>query len=121
MSTVILPVGGLPAAFNDFAGNADKFFSYIGATREYESEVPQVTLDAALVNYTANQAAIDAAYAQAVIDRGLDEERDKLDTEKILKALAELLVDEFNILRVIEGLPPRTFAQLRTAIRNKVV
>lgn len=94
------------------------------ALTEDELEVPDVTqaaLDAALITYAANQAAIDAAFTQVEIDTELDKERDELDNQKILKALAELLVDEFNILRVIEGLPPRTFDQLRTAIRNKVV
>jgi hypothetical protein len=88
-----------------------------------EFEVPDVTqaaLDAALIGYVADQANIDAAFTQTEVDAGLDEERDKLDSEKILKAFAEMVVDEFNILRAIEGLPPRTFAQLRTAIRNKV-
>jgi hypothetical protein len=88
-----------------------------------EFEVPDVTqpvLDAALITYVADQANIDAAFTQIEVEAVLDVERDKLDSEKILKAFAEMVVDEFNILRAIEGLPPRTFAQLRTAIRNKV-
>jgi len=90
---------------------------------EDQFEVPDVTqpaLDAALITYVADQANIDAAFAQVEVNEVLDVERDKLDNEKILKAFAELVMDELNILRAIEGLPPRTFDQLRTAIRNKV-
>ena len=86
-------------------------------------EVPDVTqpvLDAALITYVADQANIDAAFTQIEVDAELNKARDELDNQKILKALAELLVDEFNILRALHSLPPRTFAQLRTAIRNKV-
>ena len=91
---------------------------------ENELEVPDVTqaaLDAALVGYISDQANIDAAFTQVEVDTALNLVRDELDTQKILKAFAELVMDELNILRAIEGLPPRTFAQLRTAIRNKVV
>lgn len=106
-------------ALADLAGSNLQELSLV----DDELEVPDVTqaaLDAALIGYVADQANIDAAFTQVEVDAVLDVERDRLDNEKILKAFAELLVDEFNILRAIEGLPPRTFAQLRTAIRNKV-
>lgn len=122
MGKVTLPVTHNFHAFNDHAGNADRAFFFDEGTREIEiPTITQPALDAALITYTADQANIDAAFVQSLVDRVLNQERDRLDNEKILKALAELLVDEFNVLRAIEGLPLRTFAQLRTAIRNKVI
>lgn len=119
MAKVTVLVSHNLRALADLAGSNLQELSLVGD----ELEVPDVTqaaLDAALIGYVADQANIDAAFTQVEVDAVLDVERDRLDNEKILKAFAELLVDEFNILRAIEGLPPRTFAQLRTAIRNKV-
>lgn len=66
------------------------------------------------------QATIDAAILAAQVAADKDREKQEFDDRRVLKGLAELLVDEFNILRTIEGLPPRTFAQLRTAIQAKI-
>ncbi len=88
-----------------------------------ELEVPDVTqpaLDAAFADYTANQVARDTAFLQSEIDTETDKVRDDFDDQRILKAFAELLVDELNVLRQLHGLPARTFAQLRTAIRSKI-
>lgn len=41
-------------------------------------------------------------------------------TEDILRAVVQVTMDEINILRVAGGLPARTLAQLRTAIRSKL-
>lgn len=38
----------------------------------------------------------------------------------LLRAFADIIKDEFNILRALHGLPDRTLAQLRTAIKNRV-
>ena len=110
-------------AFADHAGSVvDGQIGFRPDILELEAgDVTQPALDAALITYAAGQVAIDSAFVQAEIDVALDVERDKLDNEKILKAFAELLVDEFNILRALHALPDRTFAQLRTAIRNKVI
>ena len=84
------------------------------------ADVTQAALDTAFTNYIANQAAIDAATARAKATAEKDSSKSGFDQTRVLKALAELLVDEFNILRAQHGLPNRTFAQLRTAIRNKI-
>lgn len=94
-------------------GNAVRFWFLTGATNPEGFEIIGV-VDAAA------QAAIDAALAATRLTRQRDGAKGEFDAQRVLKALAELLVDEFNVLRVIEGLPPRTFAQLRTAIRNKI-
>ena len=122
MGKVTLPVGADFPAFNDLVGNHNKFFGFDLTTMEYESDVAQATLDSALINYTANQATIDAAFAQAQADTETLRVQDSFDDaeRRILRALVELIIDEFNILRTIEGLPDRTFAQLRTALRNKI-
>jgi len=39
---------------------------------------------------------------------------------KMLKAFAEIIMDELNILRDQHGLAPRTMAQLKTAMKNKL-
>jgi hypothetical protein len=106
-------------ALADLAGSNLQELSLIDDELEV-SDVTQAALDAALIGYVADQANIDAAFTQTEVDAELDKERDALDNQKILKAFAELLVDEFNVLRTLHGLPDRTFAQLRTAIRNKV-
>lgn len=41
-------------------------------------------------------------------------------TENLLRALALTILDEVNVLRSQHGLAPRTAAQLRTGIRNKL-
>lgn len=120
MASIILPVGLDPNVLADLAGSNRQNLS-LEADRTLDvPDVGQPALNAALVDYQANQAARESAFAQAQGVVVLDRERDRLDNEKILKAFAELLVDEFNILRALHSLPDRTFAQLRTAIRNKV-
>ena len=101
-----------------------------------ELEVPDVTqgdLDNAFITYTGDQVNIDAATAAAKIVTLKDSAKNNFDTERVLKALAGLLVDEFNILRqqlntttsespqlTNTNLSDRTFAQLRDAIRAKI-
>lgn len=95
------------------AGNPVKFWFLTGATNAEGDEIIGV-VDAA------TQATIDAAIAAALLTSQHDSAKIEMDNRRVLIALAELLVDEFNILRTIEGLAPRTFAQLRTAIRTKI-
>jgi len=68
----------------------------------------------------AEQTVIDDAIAATRAAKGKEEEKNRFDNERLLKAFAELVMDQFNVLRAIEGLPDLTFAQLRTAIRNKI-
>ena len=39
----------------------------------------------------------------------------------MFKAFAELIMDELNTLRAEHSLPPRTMAQLKTAMKNKLL
>jgi hypothetical protein len=94
-------------------GNPVKYWFLTGATNAEGDEIIDV-VDAA------TQAIIDAALAAAQLTAFRDAAKTEFDAKRVLKAFAELLVDEFNVLRTIEGLPDRTFAQLRTAIRNKI-
>lgn len=68
----------------------------------------------------AEQIVIDDALAATRATKAKEEEKNRFDNERLLKAFAELVLDQFNELRIIEGLPALTFAQLRTAIRNKI-
>ena len=64
--------------------------------------------------------------ARDAVDDALDVERldsvsDELDrTQTIMKAFAQVVLDEFNLLRAEHGLVPRTLAQLKNAVRGKL-
>ena len=61
--------------------------------------------------------AVDAALDTARLDSIADE----LDqTQTILKAFAEVMLDQLNTLRAEHGLNAATLAQLKTAVRNKL-
>lgn len=63
------------------------------------------------------QAVVDAALAEAQKDATADE----LDaTQSIMKAFAEVVVDEINLLRAQHSLAARTLSQLKTAVRAKL-
>ena len=61
--------------------------------------------------------AVDLAELEAGRDRVV-RELDQI--EKILRSFALTVLDEFNVLRSIHSLVPRTIGQLKTAIRNKL-
>jgi len=46
--------------------------------------------------------------------------KDKIDSEIVLRAFAEVVIDEFNILRAEHGLAARSLSQLVTAIKSKI-
>jgi len=94
-------------------GNPVRFWFLTGASNAEGFEIIGI-VDAAA------QAVIDAAIATALLTSQRDGAKNEFDAQRVLKAIAELLVDEFNILRALHALPDRTFAQLRTAIRNKI-
>ena len=66
------------------------------------------------------QTAIDNAIAADRLAAAKDSAKNEFDIQRVLRAFAELLVGEFNILRQQHALPDRTFDQLRTAIRNAI-
>ena len=61
------------------------------------------------------KAAVDAAALTTQRDSNIAE-LDQVENRD--RQLLRILIDEFNILRTLHGLQPRTLAQLRTAIRN---
>ena len=87
------PVDGFPSRYWSLAGD---IFSL----------VDQSTRDA-----------IDAAILVAQRD-GLADDIDR--NETFLRAFALVVLDEFNNLRAQHGLNPRTIAQLKNAVRNKL-
>jgi hypothetical protein len=127
MAKVIVTSAHNFAAIADLAGSALENVPY-HKTTEFrldtgELEVPDVSqadLDTAFADYTANQVARDAAWAVKEADLKTASGQAEFDDREVLRAFAKLLVSELNILRAIEGLPPRTFAQLRTAIRDEI-
>ena len=94
-------------------GNPVRYWFLDGTTNAEGDEIIDVVGAAA-------QTVIDDAIATALLASQRDGAKGEFDAQRVLKALAELLVDEFNVLRDLHGLPLRTFAQLRTAIRNKI-
>ena len=120
---VTLQAAHSPDSYNFLAGNHNDLYYFDEVTFEIEiPKVNQTAMDAALVDYTANQAARDATFSQATTDEERDRVRDTFDDKerRLLRAFAEVVKDEINILRGQHALAPRTLAQLRTAIRNKV-
>ena len=76
-----------------------------------------ITGDAITLMDQAAQDAVDAVDEEARLDSIADE----LDqTQSILKAFAQVMLDQLNILRVNDGLPEATLAQLKTAVRGKL-
>jgi len=106
---------------SELAGGDPNLIMFDPGPSELECpDVLQAPLDTALADYIADQANIDAATAAA--NRALADgaEKERYDDRKIFRALVEVLIDEINVLRTIEGLPDRTIAQARTAILAKI-
>lgn len=66
-----------------------------------------------------NQAESDAVDAQEAANV-TESEQDRMDVDRVLKAFALTVKDEFNILRNKHGLAPRTNTQLINAIKGRV-
>lgn len=77
-----------------------------------------ITGDVVSLADQATRDAIDAAELTASRDDVINNEIDNL--EGVVRAFAQVMMDEINILRAEHSLPDRTLAQLKTAIRNKV-
>jgi hypothetical protein len=121
MARVIVTSAHNFAAIADLAGSALINVAHYEMTNELEvSNVSQAVLDAAFADYTANQVARDAAWAQKETNLKITRQQAEFDDREVLRAFAKLLVQELNTLRALHSLPPRTFAQLRTAIRNEI-
>lgn len=121
MAKVTILPGQNLNAIADLAGSNRQNLSLV----DDEFEVPDVTqaaLDTAFADYVANQVDRDNAFAAKLADEETQRIKDTFDDDerRLLRAFAELLIDEFNTLRALHGLTPRTFAQFRTAIKNKI-
>jgi len=77
-----------------------------------------ITGDIVTLMALAERDAVDVAELIGLRDSTVDSEIDNL--EGIVRAFAQVMRDEINILRAYHGLNDRTLAQLKTAIRNKV-
>jgi hypothetical protein len=76
-----------------------------------------ITGDAVTLMNQAERNAVDAAALSASLDAISNE----IDTaQSYSRAFAEIVMDEINILRSQHALAPRTLAQLKTALRNKL-
>jgi len=91
------------------------------ATSELEVVgVTQAALNTAFATYTGDQANIDAATAAARELERKEQAKGNFDSQRVLVGFAKLLIKELNTLRTLHGLPDRTFAQLRTALRDEI-
>jgi len=68
----------------------------------------------------ASRDARDAELAAAALTSKRESLKARYDVEDLLKAFADVMIDEINILRQQHALADRTAAQLRTALRNRL-
>ncbi len=91
-----------------------------GVPRKYWKHVT-----GSIVEYTAGEKATqDAAEDTAAEARVRADAKDRLDgfdSQSLqLRAFADIIKDELNILRALHSLSDRTLAQLRTSIKNRI-
>lgn len=102
----------LPEPVTNYVRNPDE-----AAIESQPSKYWILTGDAFTLMDQAARDAVDAAEEVA----SLDAIADQLDqTRSIMKAFAEVVLDEINGLRDLHSLNPRTLAQLKTAVRSKL-
>lgn len=102
-------------------GSVEKYtglveYTYLGETKPGDTTTP------------ANYAAIEVVLGRIsylldptnhiTIDQ--EEARHRIDNEVVLRAFAEVVMDEINILRTEHSLPVRTLSQLVNAIKQKI-
>jgi hypothetical protein len=75
-----------------------------------------ITGDAVMLMDQAQRDALDATLLDQARDAAVNAALDNV--EDVLRQIVKLMVDEINILRAQHGLPARTLAQVKTAIRN---
>ena len=64
--------------------------------------------------------AVDAVAATAALDADRESNKARFNTEKVLKALALVIVDEINLLRAEHGFAARTSTQVIAAVETKI-
>jgi hypothetical protein len=122
MAIVTLSPGHNPAAVAHFAGSArGKNVLFRQETLELQVEdVTQPALDAALVDYAANQATRDADFQDILDDIANDLAKDEFDDDSIVTAIIKEMVDQLNDIRAQTGQPALNFGQVNADIRNRI-
>lgn len=121
MAKVITTPGQDLRKIAEIAGGNPDLTLFDPPTNELEvQDVTQAQLDTAFATYDGDQTNIDAATVAAHEVVQKEQAKVNFDSQKVFIAFAKLLMKELNILRTQHGLPDRTFAQLRTAIRNEI-
>ncbi len=92
----------------------------ISAVAGWDSKYWIITGDVVTLMDQAARDAVDAAEAAAALTADREDNKNRLDDERVLSALAIVVKDEINILRAQHSLADRTTAQLKTAIKNEV-
>ena len=80
----------------------------------------QETNGAFSVMSQANKDIVDTEELAKTINHQKKMEKRRIDNEPVLRAFAEVMIDEVNILRSQHSLSARTLSQLVTAIKNKI-
>ena len=103
-NTLINPASGVPG------GVAMKFLKVVGSDVVEMSQAEKDSI-----------AAEEAAALIVSVRGGAKSSLDQFESYGLLlRALADIIKDEINILRAEHGLADRTLAQLRTAIKNRI-
>ncbi len=66
------------------------------------------------------QSTIDTDIATATSDSQKATAKNQVDVERVVRAIVELLPNEFNILRSLHSLPDRTAAQVNAALKANI-
>ncbi len=122
MANVTLLPGHNPAAVANLAGSAR------GRNMRFRQEdldlqvddVTQPDLDAALADYSANQAARDADFQDVVDDEAADRAKDEFDDDSIVTAIIKEMVDQLNDIRAQTGQAALNFGTVNANIRNRI-
>lgn len=99
------------AEYNAASAIPARYRKWTGSAVEEMTQAEKDAVDAALE--AARRAAL-----RTEADANLGVNRD--DRSLIIRALAKTILDEINILRAEHALAPRTFAQMVTAVKNKI-
>ncbi len=92
----------------------------LSAVQGFNSIYWDITGDSVVLVDQATRDARDAELAAAALTNKRESLKARYDTEDLLKAFADVMIDEINVLRQQHALSDRTAAQLRTALRNRL-
>lgn len=106
---------------SDVASPADYIESPdLSAVEGFASKYWTITGDIVTLKSEANRASVDVVEKAAALLEDKASEKLRLDTERVIRALALVTMDEINILRDLHSLPLRTASQLLNAIEAKI-